>query len=328
MAGLKSVEIISAGLQTTIQDLGRFGYGRYGVPPSGALDSFSLRIANRLVDNSEEFACLETTLMGLRLKALTDIRIAVTGADLQSQVDKQPLEVWRSHDLHKGEILSFIGPRSGCRAYIAFGGGIVTPPVLGSRSTNLSSGFGGLGGRWLQKGDYLFIDSPQARLAMAGRMFKPCWIPEYPSIWALRMMWGPQDDDFTAKGKQNLTHTVYRVSSQSDRTGIRLEGAGIQKKGDRPESIISEGLISGSIQVPGDGQPIIILGETVTGGYRKIATVISADLHLLGQIKPGDRVQFAVISQEEARRALVELESKIKTGCSDSQEDFPEHVTF
>ena len=328
MAAVKSVEIVSAGLQTTIQDLGRFGYGRYGVPPSGALDSFSLRIANRLVDNSEKSACLEITLMGLQLKALTDVCLAVTGADLQSKVNHQPLQMWRSHVLHKGDTLSFIGPRSGCRAYIAFSGGIVTPLVLGSRSTNLSSGFGGIEGRSLQRGDYLFTESPQAGLSMAGRLFKPRWIPKYPSVWTLRAVWGPQDEDFTNKGRRTFSHTVYRVSSQSDRTGIRLDGAEIQKKNDRAESIISEGLISGSIQVPGDGQPIIILGETVTGGYRKIATVISADLHVLGQIKPGDGVQFAIISLEEAQRALAELESKIRTGCSDSQEGLPEHVTF
>ena len=304
MAALKSIEVLSPGLQTTIQDLGRFGYGHYGVPASGALDSFSLRIANRLVDNPEDSACVETTLMGLQLKALTDVCVAVTGADLQSQVNKQPLKMWCSHVVNKGDILSFAGPRSGCRAYIAFGGGIATPFVLGSRSTNLFSGFGGIEGRSLQKGDYLSIDSPQAKLSMSGRSLKSQWVPKYPSTWTLRVVWGPQDNDFTNKGKQTLTHTRYTVSPQSDRTGIRLEGAEIQRKKDTAESIISEGLISGSIQVPGDGKPIIILGETVSGGYRKIATIIAADLHLLGQIKPGDEIQFAAVSLEEAYQAL------------------------
>jgi biotin-dependent carboxylase-like uncharacterized protein len=270
------------------------------------LDSFSLRIANRLVDNSENSACLETTLMGLRLKALTDICVAVTGADLQLQINRQPLKMWSSHRVNKGDILSFGGPRSGCRAYIAFGGGIITSPVLGSCSTNLFSGFGGIKGRSLQKGDCLSIDSPEAKLAMAGRLLKSEWIPQYPSLWTLRVVWGPQDDDFTNKGKRSLTHTFYRVSPESDRSGIRLDGAEIQRKRDAAESIISEGLISGSIQVPGDGKPIIILGETVSGGYRKIATVITADLHLLGQIKPGDEIQFAAISLEEAQCALDE----------------------
>jgi biotin-dependent carboxylase-like uncharacterized protein len=313
MVAVKSIEVLSPGLQTTIQDLGRFGYGHYGVPPSGALDSFSLRIANRLVDNSEDFAGLETTLMGLRLKALVDICVAVTGADLQLQINKQPLKMWCSHIVNKGDILSFAGPRSGCRAYIAFGGGIVTPFVLGSRSTSLFSGFGGIEGRSLQKGDYLSINSPQTKLSMAGRSFKSQWVPKYPSVWTLRIVWGPQDDDFTNKGKRTLTHTRYKVSPQCDRTGIRLEGTEIQRKSDTAESIISEGLISGSIQVPGDGKPIIILGESVSGGYRKIATVITADLHLLGQIRPGDEIQFAAISLEEAYRALDETEHEIKT---------------
>ena len=310
MVAVKSIEVLSPGLQTTIQDLGRFGYGHYGVPPSGALDSFSLRIANRLVDNSENFAGLETTLMGLRLKALTDICVAVTGADLQLQINKQPSKMWCSHVVNKGDILSFAGPRSGCRAYIAFGGGIITPLVLGSRSTSLFSGFGGIEGRSLKKGDYISIDSPHEKLSMAGRSLKSQWIPKYSSTWTLRVVWGPQDNDFTNKGKQTLRHTRYTVSPQSDRSGIRLEGAEIQRKRDTAESIISEGLISGSIQVPGDGKPIIILGETVSGGYRKIATVITADLHLLGQIKPGDEIRFAAVSMEEAYQALDETGHK------------------
>jgi biotin-dependent carboxylase-like uncharacterized protein len=311
MAAVESIEVLSPGLQTTIQDLGRFGYGHYGVPPSGALDSFSLRVANRLVGNSENFACLETTLMGLSLRALTNVCFAVTGADLRLNVNKKPLRIWCSHILNKGDILAFAGPRNGCRAYVAFGGGIIAPFVLGSLSTNLFSGFGGIEGRSLQRGDCLSIDSPQAKLAMAGRSLKSHLIPKYPSAWNLRIVWGPQDDDFTKEGKRTFTHTPYRASSQSDRTGIRLEGAEIQRKKDTAESIISEGLISGSIQVPGDGKPIIILGETVSGGYRKIATIITADLPLLGQIKPGDDIQFTAISLAEARRALDEMGPKV-----------------
>ncbi len=312
MAAVKSIEILSPGLQTTIQDLGRFGFGRFGVPPSGALDGFSLRIANLLAGNPEGSAGLETTLMGLRLKALTDVGIAVAGADLQPQVSKQPLKLWCTHVLKKGDVLSFIGPASGCRAYLAFGGGLHIASVLGSLSTNLASGFGGLKGRPLQKGDTLFIDSPQLKLAAAGRELESRWIPQYSDTWTLRIIWGPQDHDFTAEGKRNFTESCYEVSPQSDRAGIRLIGPPVTRKNDTAESIISEGLISGSIQVPGDGKPIIILGETVTGGYRKIATVVSADLPGLGQIKPGDKIQFTAVSLAEAQGALQELESKIR----------------
>jgi biotin-dependent carboxylase-like uncharacterized protein len=318
MNAIKSIEILSPGLQTTIQDLGRFGFGRYGVPPSGALDSFSLRIANLLVGNPEGHACFETTLMGLRFKALTDICFAISGADLQPQLQKRPIEMWRSHVMNKGEILSFAGPQSGCRAYIAVGGGIHVPNTLGSQSTNLPSGFGGLAGRALQKGDVIFIASPEISLELAGRALNDKWVPAWPEVWMLRVIWGPQDDDFTDEGKGIFTRTLYRVSPQSDRTGIRLDGPAIQRKANTAESIVSEGLISGCIQVPGDGKPIIILGETVSGGYRKIATVISADLPLLGQIKPGDEINFKPISTDAAHQALVGMEGRIKSAVQNS----------
>lgn len=316
MAGLAGIEILSPGLQTTIQDLGRFGYSHYGVPPSGALDFFSLRIANRLVGNPEDQACLETTLLGLRFKALEDVCIAVTGGNLRPQINKSPCEMWRSHVLHKDDILTFGGPGNGCRAYVAFGGTLKILPALGSLSTNLTAGFGGFAGRPLQKGDVLQIESAQLKLAAAGREVKSEWIPDYAATWTLRVIWGPQDDEFTQTAKHIFTHSSYLVAAQSDRTGVRLNGPEIARKSNTPESIISEGLIAGSIQVPGDGQPIIILGETVTGGYRKIATVISADLPLVGQIKPGDKIEFQPVSIDAARAALMEMEGKIKNAVS------------
>ncbi len=318
MAAVECIEILSTGLQTTVQDLGRFGFGRYGVAPSGALDAFAFRIGNLLVDNPVNQACLETTLLGLRVKALTDVLIAVTGANLQPRVDKRPLEMWCSHVLRQGEILSFIGPSSGCRSYIALGGGIDVPPVLGSKSTSLPSGFGGFEGKALEAGSILFSDSPHAKLVVSQRKFEPKWIPTYPGKWVLRVIWGPQDDEFTEQGRQTFLKSSYQVSSESDRTGIRLDGPIIQRKADIPDSIISEGQISGNIQVPGDGKPIIILGETVSGGYRKIATVISADLPLLGQIRPGDEISFASVSLGEAYQVLRKMESRIrvlKTSC-------------
>lgn len=316
MAELAGIEILSPGLQTTIQDLGRFGFSHYGVPPSGALDSFSLRIANRLVGNPEDQACLETALLGLRFKALDDVCIAVTGGNLQPQVNKCSFEMWRSHVLKKDEILTFAGPVSGCRAYVAFGGALKILPTLGSLSTNLAAGFGGFEGRPLQKGDMLQIGSAQLKLTAAGRKVKSEWIPAFTATWTLRVLWGPQDDEFTQAVKHVFTHSSYSVTSQSDRTGVRLNGPEIARKSDTPESIVSEGLVAGSIQVPGDGQPIIVLGETVTGGYRKIATVISADLPLVGQIKPGDEIDFKPVSIDAAGAALMEMEGKIKNAVS------------
>jgi antagonist of KipI len=311
MADVEILEILSPGILTSIQDLGRYGYGRYGVAPSGALDSFALRIANLLVANRSDQAGLEAMLLGPAIRALTDIVVAVTGGNLRPRRNKQPIAMWRSHILKKDDILSFDLPLSGFRAYVAVAGGINVAPVMGSRSTNLSSGFGGLQGRALKKNDILTSENRPQPVKTDTRAFNSAWIPVYPNNWSLRVIWGPQDDHFPDESRESFLSATYKMSSDSDRTGIRLEGAVIRQKPDIQASIISEGVISGSVQIPGDGKPIIILGETVTGGYRKIATVISADLPLLGQIKPGDAVQFKAVSLDEARRALTALEEKV-----------------
>ena len=312
MGSIETLEVLSPGPLTTVQDLGRFGFGRYGVAPSGALDSFSLRIGNLLVGNQEDEACLEITLFGLKLKALTDAVISITGADIQPQLNGAPLAMWCSHILRKGDILFFRGLKTGCRAYLALGGGIIVPSVLRSKSTNLSTNFGGMKGRPLQKGDFLYSDSPHVHIMAGGRSLNPKCVPSYPKDWVLRAVFGPQDDHFPEEAKNLFQQSYFEVTLDSDRTGIRLAGPAIQRKEGIEESIISEGVVKGTIQVPGDGQPIIILGELVTGGYRKIATVITADLPFLGQIKPGDRVRFKKISLEDAYHAFTEAEGIIK----------------
>jgi antagonist of KipI len=307
-----TLEIMTPGPLTTVQDLGRPGFARYGVPPSGALDSFSLRIANLLVGNPEKEAALEVTLMGLKVRALADLAIALTGGNLQPHLNGNPLDMWRSHVLKEGDILSFKGPGRGCRAYLALGGGLSVEPIMGSKSTNLSSRFGGFKGRPLQKGDILSSDSPYFHLEQGERMLSPDWIPHYATDWLVRVIPGPQQDDFTEAVSGSFLGSVFAVTPQSDRTGIRLAGPAVQRKEGAPESIISEAVVPGTIQIPGDGQPIIILVETVTGGYRKIATVITADLPLLGQVKPGDRVRFHGVSLDEACVALREFEERIE----------------
>ncbi len=313
MAGLNTFEVVAPGILTTVQDLGRFGCVRYGVAPSGALDGFAARIGNLLVENPENAAILEITLMGLRLKALREVVVAITGGNLRPMRDREPLTMWQALLIREGEVLAFAGPAGGFRAYLAIAGGIQVPLVMGSRSTNLSSGFGGFDGRPLRKGDILCSDSAESALRFAERVFPPNWIPSYPSCWQLRVVWGPQDDQFSEEGRQTFVSETFSVSPDSDRTGIRLKGPVVSRKAGLEESIISEGIVSGAIQVPGDGQPIIILGETASGGYRKIATVISADLPLLGQITPGDEVSFEAVSMDAAVHALREMEDKIAT---------------
>jgi antagonist of KipI len=308
---IATLEVLEPGPLTTIQDLGRYGLGRYGVPPSGALDAFALRTANLLVGNQQGKAGLEITVMGLKVRALTDCVIAIGGGDLRPVINEEPVETWRSYMMKKNDTLHFKGRKTGCRAYLALGGGIVCPSVLGSRSTNLGSAFGGYQGRLLEKGDILLSEAPHARLKTEGRALNPEWRPLYPKDWTLRILFGPQDDDFPQEARSIFLGSSFRVSPQSDRTGIRLSGPCISRKEKMGESIISEGVVPGTIQVPGDAQPIIILVETVTGGYRKIATVISADLSSLGQIKPGDEVKFREVTMEEALSALRHMEGII-----------------
>jgi antagonist of KipI len=311
MAGVNTFEVLSPGIMSTVQDLGRFGCARYGVAASGALDGFAVRVGNLLVGNAENSAVVETTLMGLRIKTVRDAIVAVTGGDLQARKGSEPLAVWRSHLVQEGETIFFSGPASGLRSYLAVSGGIHAETVMGSRSTNLASGFGGFHGRPLRKGDIIAAEPVKDALRFAGRAFTPEWVPGYSSPWRLRVVWGPQDDHFSEEGRQTFVTAAFTVSPDSDRTGIRLMGPVVSRIPGMEESIISEGILSGAIQVPGDGQPIIILSETSSGGYRKIATVISADLPLLGQITPGDEVVFEAVSMDAAVQALREMEDKI-----------------
>ena len=311
MEKVATFEVLESGILTTIQDLGRYGFSQFGVPPSGALDTFSLRVSNLLVGNEEE-AGLEITLMGLRIRALKEVVIAITGGALSPTLNGEPVEMWRTHLLLQDDVIAFKKVSAGCRAYLSAGGGFVVPKIMGSSSTYLSGKFGGLEGRSLRRGDVLYTSNSSSSLDKLGLRFPSDWIPSLEKEVLLRVIPGPQDHHFTEKGFQTLTSSSYEVTPQCDRMGIRLEGPRIERRPDAEESIISEGLISGAIQVPGDGKPIIILTELVTGGYTKIATIISTDLPRVAQLKPGDRVKFKRISIEEAHHLLKEQEERLK----------------
>ncbi len=275
------------------------------------MDSFSLRIGNLLVSNAENEACLEITVVGPRIVALIDTEIAVTGADLYPHINADPLKMWCSHFIRKGEVLSFKGLRNGCRAYLAVTGGIHVKSIMGSKSTNLSAGFGGFEGRSLRAGDILFSNPSHCSPKTETWALQEDDIPADPADQSIRVIFGPQDDHFPSKTREIFLDATFRVTPQSDRTGIRLAGPPIEAKKNLGKSIISEGVVPGTIQIPGDAQPIIILGETVTGGYRKIATIASADLPFLGQVKPGDTVNFHRVSIDEAYQAIREQEKRI-----------------
>jgi len=318
MKQIPSLEVLQPGVLTTVQDLGRYGFSQFGVPPSGALDAFSLRVGNLLVGNPEGNACLEITLMGLKLKVLREIVIAITGGDLSPTLNGEGLEMWKTHLVIEGDLIEFKGVRRGCRAYLAICGGFDVPPLMESKSTYLSGKFGGYEGRPLRRGDILFTSDVPVSWGRLGLRFPKEAIPSIEKEAILRVILGPQDDQFTERGMKTFSSSLYRVTPQCDRMGLRLDGPQIERQPDVEESIISEGLIPGSIQVPGDGKPIIILTELVTGGYTKIATVISTDLPKVAQLKPGDRVRFEPISIEEAHHLLREQENKIKHFISQS----------
>jgi antagonist of KipI len=305
-------EVLEPGILTTVQDLGRYGFSQFGVPPSGALDTFSFRAGNLLVGNGEGEACLETTLLGLKIKALKEIVISITGGNLCPTLNEEPLAMWKTHLLVEGDVIRFKRVRAGCRAYLAVSGGFVVPKVMGSFSTYLSGNFGGLEGRKLRRGDILYALNLFPPLNKLGLQFPMDRISSPEKRVPLRVIPGPQDDHFTEEGFQTFCSSSYSVTPQCDRMGVRLEGPKIERRPDVEESIISEGLIAGAIQVPGDGKPIIILTELVTGGYTKIATIVSADLPRVAQLKPGDQVRFITISIEEANDLLREQEERLK----------------
>jgi biotin-dependent carboxylase-like uncharacterized protein len=231
--------------------------------------------------------------------------------------------MWRTHLLVEGDVITFKKVRAGCRAYLAVGGGFAVPKIMGSCSTYLSGKFGGLEGRALRRGDILYTFDISPSLNKLGFRFPKDWISPLEKEVPLRVIPGPQNHHFTEKGSQTFYSSSYQVTPQCDRMGVRLEGLKIERRSDVEESIISEGLISGAIQVPGDGKPMIILTELVTGGYTKIATIISTDLPKVAQLKPGDRVRFKPISIEASHDLFKEQEERLKKFKKTIEESSP-----
>jgi biotin-dependent carboxylase-like uncharacterized protein len=288
--------VLDGGLLTSVQDAGRAGYRRVGVSGAGPVDALAHSAANRALGNLPEAAALECTVVGPRLAFLAPVRFAVAGADLGAVLERADLGSWpvplgASVLARPGNVLRFAGARAGARAYVALQGGIGVPLVLGSHATDLASAFGGLGGRALAAADRLAVG------ASAGRGVSPresrCELPERSAT--VRVVLGPQADHFDARGLESFLGGCWRVSATSDRVGYRLEGEPLRHAG--PAEIVSDGMVPGSIQVPPDGRPIVMMADgPTTGGYPKIATVVTADLRLLGQLVPGEgEVRFEAV---------------------------------
>ncbi|HOX93821.1 MAG TPA: biotin-dependent carboxyltransferase family protein [Syntrophales bacterium] len=293
------------GLYTTVQDAGRFGYLDRGVPPSGALDTFAYRMANLLVGNPAGSAVLEIAMTGPVLEVLAEADIALTGAEMGMTLSGEAAAGWRAHRVRRGDVLRIPKAVKGCRAYLSVTGGIEVPLVMGSRSTLVRAKLGGLEGRILKKGDV--ISRGKGVLLSTPRRLPGHWIPEYGPDITLRAIPGPQDDYFT-RAMESFFNSSYEVSVETDRMGYRLKGPPIFRDEGRPESIVTEPTMPGNVQVPADGQPIIVLVEQTTGGYMKIATVITPDIPRVAQAMPRNRIRFEKVTLDEAH-ALFRIEA-------------------
>ena len=296
------IRILEPGPLTTVQDLGRTGQLRYAIPPSGPVDRHAFVIANRLVGNDDDAAALECTLIGPRFEAQAPCAIAVTGAAMPLTVGGAEAPSWATVALKAGDVVK-VGPaRAGVRAYVAFTGGIDVPLVLGSRSTYIRGRLGGVEGRALKRDDHIHLGPARGEIRL--RRVDRTMIPDLAREPEIRVVMGPQADRFTDEGAA-LLGGPYEMLPQSDRMGARLRGARIGHA--RGHDIISDGIPLGGIQVPGDGQPIVLLVDRQsTGGYTKVATVCSFDVARVGQVKPGHRLIFRAIDVAEAHRLLRE----------------------
>jgi antagonist of KipI len=296
------------GMLTTVQDLGRWGHQARGVPVAGPMDAYSHRLANRFVGNPESAAALEITLLGPSLEAEGDIECAVAGADFSLEVGARAVPSRSPFLVRSGELLRFGSRRSGARAALAVRGGFDVPAVFGSRATSLVSRMGPFDGRPLAAGDRLFVNTSPAAPPYEPDSMQLLRMPAGGAC--VRVVPGPHEDMFTQNAIETLYRGRYTVTPQSNRMGYRLEGPPLAHAG--AADILSDATPMGSIQVPKSGQPILLMADRqTTGGYPKIATVISADLPVAGQLAPGDWIEFARCTRAAAVDALAEQERRL-----------------
>ncbi|WP_035178391.1 biotin-dependent carboxyltransferase family protein [Alkalihalobacterium bogoriense] len=297
------------GLQTTIQDRGRFGYQQYGIVTAGVMDEYSYTVSNLLVGNDRSAAVLEIHVVGPTLYALEDIELAICGANLSPMVDGKPIPLWAVVKVKKNQRLSFGKPKEGRIAYVAIHGGFNVPSVLGSKSTYTKGRFGGIEGRALQKGDRLFTEKRKGlcrRVHLGAEL-----IPNFTERKTIRVIKGPDEHLFSDNGFVTFFQSKYTISAKSDRMGYRLDGPIVEHKSS--SNILSDAVTFGTIQIPDNGKPIIMLADhQTTGGYSRIGTVISVDLPYIVQKRQGDVVTFSPIDIKTAQRERIQLEKQFR----------------
>lgn len=321
-----SLQVEAPGLLTTIQDLGRVGFQHLGVGPGGALDEVSHRIANRLVGNPATSATLEMTLAGPTLRFEHDALIALCGGDLCASIEDQPLPTWRPVLVRAGMRLRVGRAIQGVRAYLAVGGGFRIPTVLESASTNLAGRFGGFQGRPLRKGDGLDVGPDPAnlyptlrrRLQTEGASFVGSdWCSsavrelDFSRPAALRMIPGPQWAQLSAASREDFLTTTFKVGSQSSRMALHVEGLTLAL--DRPLEMISSGVATGTLQLPPDGRPLLLLADRqTTGGYPRLGELASVDLPTAAQLRPGEMMRIELIELDAAQRLWLQREARLR----------------
>ena len=322
-------QVLHPGQLATVQDGGRAGYQAEGIPVSGAMDRLSLRVANLLVGNDEEAAGLECTLVGPTLRFDEHTLIALGGADLGVTAGGVPLPLWRPISIPAGTTVNAASAVRGCRGYVAIAGGIDVPPVLGSRSTYLRASFGGLEGRALRRGDRLALGAPtelgrrivdemtrdrgRDRVTIARWGASASLIPFHSTSSGVRLIEGEHMRLLTADSVERLWSTDFRVATQSDRMGYRLENGGSPLTLSESRELLSEAVAFGTVQLPPGGNPIVLMADRqTTGGYPRIGEVASVDLALVAQLKPGDRLRFRPISLDDAQRLYLAREDNIR----------------
>ncbi|GGK76160.1 biotin-dependent carboxyltransferase family protein [Rufibacter glacialis] len=310
-----------AGLLTTVQDLGRYGYQKQGMVVSGAMDAFALRVANLLVGNAQNAAALEITLVGPRLLFQQDTLLAVTGADLSPRLDAKPLPMNQPVFVRAGTRLEFGRAVQGCRAYLALGGGVDVPPVMGSAATYLRAAVGGWHGRALQKDDQVplkglkpeqlkawqeRLPAPEPFLAAPWGVF-PASLPPYAGNPTVRVVPGPEYGLFSSEAQEAFWQSPFQVAPASDRMGYRIAGPALTLK--EPVEVLSSAVTFGTVQILANGNPIILMADRqTTGGYPRLGQVISADLPLLAQAKPGATIRFQQVSLAQAQELYYQQE--------------------
>jgi antagonist of KipI len=320
-----TIKVLEQGLSTTVQDLGRIGFQQYGVVVGGVMDEVAAKIANILIGNNEDDAVVEMTLIGPTLIFQQDTLISLCGADLSASIGGEPVPLWKPIFVKEGSILRFGRPQQGCRTYLAVDGGFDVPLVMGSRSTYVRGRIGGYQGRALQKGDVLNYNPNRRHSDVAKFPLSQIWSGSFKTVnWTvsslikpvykkdpqIRFMKGPHFDLFTDRSLREFLSEKYKVTPNSDRMGYRLSAKALKLIND--VDLLSEAVTMGTIQVPNDGQPIILMADRQTiGGYPKIGYVASVDFPVLSQVMPGEKLTFKEISIQDAQRLLLKRDQMI-----------------